>query len=195
MSEAFALIPGPKHAVQLFDSHRTAALAIAQFVRDGLASNERIILVTRLDDWNRAAVHLSREVPLADAIASGRLTVCDSRRTLESVLEDGWPSPALFDRVITPLIVAATRDGSQVRAYGDMVDTLAGDGRYAAAARLEEIWNDLRARIPFTLFCGYSSGHFSHGSSRAPLERIRELHSHECCAPGDLVAADLLEQS
>ena len=184
-----------EHAVQLFDSHRSAAIAIAQFVRHGLANNERIILVVRLDDWNRAAVYLSRDVALADVIASERLKVCDSRRTLESLLEDDWPSAQLFERVVTPLITAAMQDGSQVRAYGDMVDLLAGEGRYAAAARLEEIWNDLRARIPFTLFCGYTSGHFCNADGRTSLPRIRELHSHEHRAHGDFVAANLLQQS
>lgn len=181
--------------MQLFDSHRSAAIAIAQFVRHGLANDERIILIVRLDDWNRAAVYLSRDVSLTDAIASGRLTVRDSRRTLESLLEDGWPSPQRFDAVVTPLVESVMRHGNRVRAYGDMVDSLAGEGRYAAAAQLEELWNALQARVPFTLFCGYSSGHFSKSDGRASLDRIRQLHSQECCAAGDLVAAHLLQGS
>ena len=180
--------------MQLFDSHLTAATALAQFVRQGLENDERIILIARLDDWSRAAVDLSRDVSLADVIASGRLTVCDSGLTLHALLVDGWPSPEQFERIITPMIVAATQHGRPVRAYGDMVDVLAAERRHAAAARLEELWNGLQARVPFTLFCGYSSGHFSGAECGDALQRIRQLHSQEICAQGDLVAGDLLQQ-
>lgn len=181
-----------EHSVQLFDSHQTAASALAEFVRAGLAHNEQVVLIARLADWNRAAVDLSRDVALSDAIDSGRLTVCDSTRTLDAISVDGWPSPDRFERVVGTMIAAAHAGGGALRAYGDMVDVLAAEGRCDAAARLEELWNDLRARVPFTLFCGYSSSHFCDAHHSAALRQIRQLHSHERCAPGDLVAADLL---
>jgi hypothetical protein len=184
-----------QHLVQFFDSHQTAATAVAEFVRAGLAQNERVVLIARLADWNRAAVDLSRDVALSEAIDSGQLTVRDSTRTLDAISVDGWPSPERFERVVGRMIAAAHGGGGALRAYGDMVDVLAADGRCDAAARLEELWNDLRARVPFTLFCGYSSGHFCGAQSGEVLRQIRQLHSHEQCAPCDLVAANLLEQN
>ena len=54
-----------RHGVQLFDSNGSAARALAGFVREGLAHDEQIVLVTRLDNWNRAAVDLARDFPLS----------------------------------------------------------------------------------------------------------------------------------
>ena len=187
--------PSYEHSVQFFDSHHTAATAIAEFVRVGLANDERVILIMRLADWNRTAVDLSRDVALSEAIESGRLTVRDSTRTLDAISVDGWPTPERFERVVGTMIAEAYAHGGALRAYGDMVDVLAADERCDVAARLEELWNDLRTRMPFTLFCGYSSGHFSAAHSGTAVRRIRQLHSHERCAPCDLMAANLLEET
>jgi hypothetical protein len=73
-----------------------------------------------------------------------------------------------------------------------MVDLLAEDRRFEAAAQLEELWNDLQRRIPFALLCGYSSSHFCDVTSVPALQRIRRLHSHETCAPDDFMASELL---
>jgi hypothetical protein len=186
VSELITTVPSHEHSVQFFDSHETAATAVAEFVRTGLGQNQRVILIARLADWNRAAVDLSRDVALSGVIESGQLTFCDSIRTLDEISVDGWPSPERFDRVIGTMIAAAHAGGGVLRAYGDMVDVLAADGRCDAAAHLQ-------ARTPFTLFCGYSSGHFCGAHSGEALRRIRQLHSHQQCAPGDLLAASLLE--
>jgi hypothetical protein len=179
--------------VQLFDSHESAAQAAAAFVAEGFADGERVVLVIRLDDWSRAAVRLAAEgIPLGEAIGSGRLVVRDSTRTVEGCLIDGMPTAGNFERAVGDLVRDLASAGVRLRAYGDMVDLLAAEERFDAAARLEELWNDLRARVPFTLFCGYSSTHFCRAGDDA-LCRIRGLHSHERREPGDLVANHLLE--
>jgi hypothetical protein len=180
------------HGVQLFDSNSSAGRALTDFVREGLANGEQIVLVTRLDNWNRAAVDLAREFPLSDAVASGQLTVRDSRLTLAAILVDDTPSPERFEQTVANLISQSAKRGTPLRAYGDMVDLLAEDRRFEAAAQLEELWNDLRRRIPFALLCGYSSSHFCDVTSVPALQRIRRLHSHETCAPGDFMASELL---
>jgi hypothetical protein len=184
---------GAPHSVQLFDSHDSAAAALAEFVRTGFANGEQIVLVTRLGDWNRAAVDLARELPLGEAISSGQLTVCDSSRTLGTLLVDGMPSAERFESLVGGLISRCAARGTALRAYGDMVDLLAADGRFEAAERLEELWNNLRTRVPFALFCGYSSGHFCDAASGEALRRIRHLHSHETCASSDFMANELME--
>jgi hypothetical protein len=180
------------HGVQLFDSDGSAGRALAGFVGEGLAHGDQIVLVTRLDHWNRAAVDLAPDFPLSDAVSSGQLTVLDSRRTLGAILDGDTPSPARFEQTITPLISQSAKRGGRVRAYGDMVDLLAEDRRFEAAAQLEELWNDLRRRVAFALLCGYSSSHFCDPTCVLALQRIRCLHSHETCAPDDFMANELL---
>lgn len=181
------------HSVQFFDTPDSAARALGHFAGAGLAQGEHVLLVTRLDNWNRAAVNLALPgAALSDAVNSGQLTVCDSSRTLAALLVDGMPSAERFENTIAPLVSRSIERGGSLRAYGDMVDLLAAEGSFDAAEKLEELWNGLQARLPFTLFCGYSSAHFCNGHSTA-LRRIRGLHSHEHCSAADFVAHHLME--
>src|SRR5687767_3348727 len=167
------------HSMQLFDSRESTAAALAEFVKAGFERDEHILLVTRLDNWNRAAVDLGRQLPLSEAVSSGQLTVCDSSLMLKALLVDGIPSAERFGDTVGSLVSRLAARGRGLRAYGDMVDLLAADGSFDAAERLEELWNSLRSRISFTLMCGYSSGHFCHAENAAALRRIRHAHSHE----------------
>jgi hypothetical protein len=183
----------PPHSVQLFDSDDSAAEALTRFVRDGLDASDTMLIVARGDDWTRAAVALaSSGMPLAASIDSGQLMVRDSATVLNTLLVDGSPSAARFERSVGDVVRRCGARGQRLRVYGDMVDLLAAEGDFGAAERLEELWNDLGTRIPFTLFCGYSSSHFCDAMSSEALGRIRQLHSHEHCAPDDFVAQALM---
>jgi hypothetical protein len=182
------------HSVQLFDSHESAAHALTSFVTQGFANGDQMLLVTRLDDWNRAAVNLTHAgAPISDAIGSGQLDVRDSLRTLNALLVDDMPAAERFENVVANLVRQRAAGPGNLRVYGDMVDLLAAEGRFNAAARLEELWNSLRDRFAFTLFCGYSSNHFCGTGCDEPLQRIRRLHSDEYCDPEDFVANQLME--
>jgi hypothetical protein len=181
----------------LFDSHESAAYTLASFVTEGIARGEQVLLVARLEDWNRAAVKLASDQTLADALMSGQLVVRDSGRILGALLVDGWPSRERFDKTVGDLIESYAGRNEPLRVYGDMVDLLAADGRFEGAEQLEVLWNDLRVRLqaPLTLLCGYSSAHFSDAASTGALRRLRALHSHQQCGARDFVARHLLEPS
>jgi hypothetical protein len=67
------------HSVQLFDSHESAADALTRFVAQGFTKGDQMLVVTRLEDWNRAAVKLTQaDAPLSDASAQASL-LCTTR--------------------------------------------------------------------------------------------------------------------
>jgi hypothetical protein len=182
-----------EHVVHLADSPLSAARALAAFVSDGFRHNDSILIVTRPETWNRAAVELPAEHPsLADAIAEGRLVVRDSTRTLSACLAGDMPAEECFEAAVAGLVRAYAARNGQLRVYGDMVDLLARDGRFDAAARLEELWNDLATQVPFTLLCGYSSSHFTNARDGHAVERICALHSGRNCDALDVAAQQLL---
>lgn len=184
------------HILQLFDSHRSAALALAQFVRTGLTGDEKVILIARNDDWSRAAVVLAAEkVDLTAAVESGQLVIRESLETLASLLVAGMPSEERFKATVERLVEYHAADGQRLRCYGDMVDLLAAEGQFDAAQRLEQLWNDLLRRQSFALFCGYSSAHFAEATPADSLQRIRALHSHEDCASDDFLAGTLMSST
>jgi hypothetical protein len=60
-----------------------------------------------------------------------------------------------------------------VRVYGEMVALLWADGQVAAALELEDLWNELGRRLPFSLFCGYPE----QAVAPAAVPGIGRLHS------------------
>jgi hypothetical protein len=54
------------------------------------------------------------------------------------------------------------------------------------------LWNDLRARTPFTLFCGYSSEHFGDPLTAGSLRSICRSHCHAISHPNDILGSFLL---
>jgi hypothetical protein len=68
---------------------------------------------------------------------------------------DSGPDPAAFDSVVGGLVRAAAESGRTVRAYGEMVALLWEAGLITAAIELEELWNDLSEKVPFSLYCAY----------------------------------------
>ena len=74
----------------------------------------------------------------------------------------------------------------------EIVDLLAVQGNFAGAQLLENLWNELHARMPFTLFCGYSSENFGDPLTAGSLRSICRSHSHVRSNPNDLLGSFLL---
>jgi hypothetical protein len=134
-------------------------------------------------------------------VHDGRLTILDSRKTLDQILLGGRPDWKRFVRTVTPM-VRKVRDQSpsgQVCAYGDMVGLLWRAGYFGAAICLEECWNQLLASDPFPLFCAYPidvlDAEFHPKSVYALLcDHSRLVPSHEPALDPflDLAAQDVL---
>ena len=186
----------PEHIVHLSDSPLSAARALAAFVSEGFRNRDVILVVARPETWNLAAVELAGEhALLAKAVADGRLVVRDSTRTLAASLAGEMPAADRFETAVAALVHDCAGRGGQLRIYGDMVDLLARDGRFDAAARLEELWNEHATHVSFTLLCGYSSSHFTHAGDASALDVVCGLHSRHDFDAQDVAAQQLLAAS
>jgi hypothetical protein len=92
----------------------------------------------------------------------------------------GEPDAARFDETIGTLVrAAAGRNGAKgVHVYGDMVGLLWKAKQYAAAARLENLWNELRATIDFDLFCAYPIDVLTEPFDANTVEALLQAHTH-----------------
>ena len=183
-----------EHTVQLFDSSKSMAETVSQFLINGLERGENALLVAtpehrelltrRLDDsgWT-----------VRTLIAANRMVVLDAAQTLTKFMRHDTPSPVAFDEVVGTL-VRRLADGKRLWIYGEMVDVLAARGNYAGAQQLELIWNMLGQRECFTLFCGYASGHFGDPRTARALAGICAAHGHVHRKSTDILAEFLLNQ-
>ncbi len=183
-----------EHVVQLFDSSKSLAETVGNFLSLGLRRGDNVLVVAtpqhvqllgqRLEEsgWNTRA-----------AIAARRMVVVDATRILDAFMRQGRPNAAAFDEVVGT-VVRQLSNGRRVWIYGEMVDVLAAQGNYQGALALELLWNDLGHRECFTLFCGYASGHFGNPRQARALGEICEAHDHVHRKADDILAEYLLEQ-
>jgi hypothetical protein len=182
------------HDVQLFDSSKSLADTVTEFLVRGLEGGENAIVVAtpahcellagRLDEagWNMRRL-----------INANRLVVADAERTLEKFMRRGTPSPVAFDELVGTMVQRLS-NGKRVWIYGEMVDVLAAHGNYRGAQQLEQLWNLLGQRECFSLLCGYASAHFGDPRTADALRSICELHDCVHRKPDDMLAEFLLDQ-
>ncbi|HUQ89994.1 MAG TPA: MEDS domain-containing protein [Vicinamibacterales bacterium] len=183
-----------EHHLQLFDSSKSLAETVSGFLMDGFARGEGLLVVATPEHREL----LSRKLEDAGlntrkAMLANRLVMLDASQTLNKFMRQDAPNPIAFAEVIGTLVARLSND-RRVCIYGEMVDVLAGQGKYKAAHTLEELWNALGNREWFTLFCGYASGHFGDPKSAKALNDICAAHTHLHRKQDDLLAEFLLDQ-
>ena len=178
-TESHSASPGD-HLVHFYEDDSFLASSVSAFLADGIARGDLLVAITTESHARDLTQRLiASGVDVAQARASGQLTLLDARETLAKFMHDGQPDRALFRREVGALIAARAaerRDAAQVRAYGEMVDLLWRDGQSAAALQLEELWSELQREHPFTLLCAYSMATLY--KEPVALQRICGAHSH-----------------
>jgi hypothetical protein len=192
-AETLAAPPaGTRHLVQLFDSDESIANGVAGFFREGLIRNDVLLAVMDEERWYAVAMRLSAlGSPVDDVLRTGQLTVRNARETLTEFMVGDRPHPERLTASVGTLVASLASRGRPLRIYGEMVDVLAARGQYAAAHELEELWNELGRRHNFTLFCGYTAGHFGDPRNAADLRRICAAHGEVQADPQDVLGSFL----
>ncbi|MGH9310745.1 MAG: MEDS domain-containing protein [Vicinamibacterales bacterium] len=182
------------HILQLFDTDESLARTVADFLASGASVDQRLLVVATPEHWSAiASVLHATSFNVARAQAQGRLTVLDADELLSRFMHRGEPSRSQFFHTVGALVSRLYRESSAgLRIYGEMVELLARDGNYGAAERVEEFWNQLRRRHPFTLLCGYSAAHFAGPDAGSALAAICRRHSHSSSTAGDPLGQFLL---
>jgi hypothetical protein len=171
------------HFVQLHDATDDAVLLanIGRYLAEGLVRGEVALVIAT--EGHRAgvpaAVAKAGFAPEA-ALCDGQLVLLDAHETLDRLMVDGQPNPQRFTEVVGSLMRdLGARTGSRgIRAYGEMVGVLWSAERYAAAIRLEELWNALLAEGGFKLFCAYPIDVFGEGFRPDDVDALLANHTH-----------------
>jgi hypothetical protein len=183
-----------EHIVQLFDSSKSLAETVANFVSMALDRGDNVLVAATPPHTHQLTRRLEeRGWNVREAIAANRMVVLDANETLDTFMRQDTPNAVAFDEVVGTA-VRQLADRGRVWIYGEMVDVLAAKGNYKGAHALEELWNQLGKRECFTLLCGYASGHFGDPRHARMLAEICKSHSHVHRKADDLLAEYLLEQ-
>lgn len=183
------LEPGD-HVVQFYDSEDDLVVTVGDHLAEALRSGDTAIVVATAGHRNAFAdVLAAAGVNVALARSSGRLLELDADDALQQFMVDGSPDGAAFDAVVGGVVRRAGEGGRRVRAFGEMVALLWDAGQVGAAIELEELWNRLGERLPFSLFCAYPN-HLVAGDEHADsLASVCHLHSAIVASADPRVAA------
>jgi signal transduction histidine kinase len=171
---------GGSHVVQFYEGEEFLADVVAHFLRAGFEAGEPALVIAT-EAHRRSVIErlVSQGVDVDGVCRSGRLVLLDARQTLAQFMVEGMPDWSRFKRTIGAALEKsrAAGGGTQVRAYGEMVDVLWQERHTQAALALEEQWNDLGRLHAFTLLCAYAMGNFRTSEDAEPFRQVCAAHS------------------
>jgi hypothetical protein len=145
-----------RHVVQFYGRDEELAERVTDYLLGALDDGGVAVVIATPEHRREFETRLGQAgVDLAGARDEGLYLPMDAGHALSELMVADKVDSAAFDRVIGTLIAAAGAGGRPVRAFGEMVALLWDDGLVNDAVRLEEMWEELGGRHPFSLFCGY----------------------------------------
>jgi len=142
-----------EHAVEFYGHDSELIASVGPQLGEAL-DNGALAVVIATPEHQLA---FERELGRLGVDPDGRLRSLDASITLESLRPDGRIDREAFRRVIGGLIRDATGDGATLWVYGEMVALLWADGDAGGALELEQLWNELKKTVEFSLLCAYPS--------------------------------------
>ena len=166
------------HFVYFYDNDEVLLDALSGYIGPGLLAGEVCIVIATEPHRNGLEARLQRSgIELPSIVSTNQYIALEGEPTLATFMVDGEPDPRRFATVIGTLLERATAGGRPVRAFGEMVALLWTQGKRTAAARLEELWNDLGEKHRFSLFCAYPMSGFEHATDTSSFSEICSKHS------------------
>ncbi|HEY0396818.1 MAG TPA: MEDS domain-containing protein [Acidimicrobiia bacterium] len=151
------LLPAPHdHVVQFYGHDDELAENVGRYLSEGLEGGGTGIVIATVAHRRAFSDRLAGAgVDVDRARADGALVLLDAAEAMTALLVDGRLAPHRFEKVVGDVVREATDAGRPVRAYGEIVALLWGDGHVTAALELEALWNALILEAEFSLYCAY----------------------------------------
>ncbi|MDQ4009113.1 MAG: MEDS domain-containing protein [Actinomycetota bacterium] len=169
---------GHPHFVGFYETAGFLVNSVRDFLTPGLLTGGAAIVVAtepHRDSFDRALMEAGIEVH--EMRRCGWFIELDAFEVLATFMVDGMPDAARFRASMEQLVFRAVESARDVKIYGEMVAVLWDEGNVAAAIELEDLWNDLATRHPFSLFCAYPMCAFDADASTEAFRRICRQHS------------------
>src|SRR6202521_3790533 len=171
-----------EHVVYFYQESDSLLDALCNFVGPPLdAGNAAVIIATKVHRDGLQHRLTARGLDTAKASKQGRYVALDAPEILSKITVEGMPDGARFFEVVGGTI-ARTRAllkpaSPEIVVFGELVSLLWKEGKIEAAIRLEQLWNELAKKHPFSLRCAYPVANFYGEKNAQPLMRVCAEHS------------------
>ena len=147
---------GSEHFAHFYQSDVSISNLVSKYIVEGLNANETCIVAATPEHLRVIEPGIAASYPeLEDRRRSGSYITVDPADMLSNVLVDGLPDRKKFFEVCGEFVKTAMERGNGVRMFGEGTAVLWAAGKYEAAIRLEELWNELTDQHLFSLFCAF----------------------------------------
>jgi len=173
------------HFVQLYEADENAlAENAALYLWEGLRRGEGVLTVVTPEHRILFSKHLAGlGGDIEELTALRQLMFLDARKTMDQFMVGGQPDWRKFEKTVRGAMrevqgAAPQQSRGGLRAYGEMVGLLWKQRQFAAAMRLQQLWNKLLEQASFSLFCAYAIDIFDKDFDVAKLDGVLCAHSH-----------------
>jgi len=166
----------------VYEADETAlARNVGHYLWEGLRRGDGVLLIVTPEHRDLFSEELkSLGANLAAMIDSRQLIFRDAQETLAKFMIAGQPDWGRFENVARAAMrqVRPSSGIEGLRAYGEMVGLLWKARQFAAAIRLEQLWNKLLEQASFSLYCAYAIDVFGKEFAGANLDGVLCTHTH-----------------
>jgi hypothetical protein len=174
--------PSGGHFVQLYEADEEAlARNVGHYLWEGLRRGGGVVIVVTPEHRELFSRHLTQlGADLPALLESRQMVILDAQRTMAEFMVDGQPDWPRFQKAIRAAMRQVRPSGRAegLRAYGEMVGILWKARQFAAAIRLEQLWNKLLEQSAFSLYCAYAIDVFGKDFEVANLDGVLCTHTH-----------------
>src|SRR6202050_4155485 len=171
------------HMVQFYGEDAGLIDGLSAYIGEALEEGNSALVGATAEHREAMAERLQeRGLDIPFAMAEGRYVILDAAETLSKFILEGWPDPVRYEETVARLVVqvraAARGNPPRLAVFGEMVALLWAQGKFDTAVRLEQLWNELQQREPFSLRCAYPIRGFDRAEHAEAFLAICSEHSH-----------------
>ncbi len=166
-----------EHVVQIYETDEVFLGQLEEFVVSGFKAGDCVAIIATHSHINQLKERLTKHgFDTAALINDDQFIPEDAEQMLSKFMVNGWPDAKLFHQTIDEVVKRAKQKGRRLRAFGEMVAVLWGQGLSGATVHLEALWNRYCETEAFCLFCAYPKAGFTQDPINS-LNHICASHS------------------
>ena len=165
------------HVIQAYDTEEIFIEALAGFVNTGIQVGDCCVVIVTPEHLEMLNGYLrSYGASIDTLMAEDRYIPVNAQELLSQMMVEGSVDEHLFANATAPIFERCRNTKAWIRAGGEMVGMLVGQGNWSAAIQLERLWNKLHQQDKFSIFCGYANSIFEK-ASRPQVDLIYAEHT------------------
>jgi hypothetical protein len=174
-----AVVPHrPEHVVAFYEDEGFLGSSVTDFLFDGLCRGQTVCVIATAEHREAFAAGLAATgIDVERQRLEGRYVELDAAGTLASLRSDGALDTAAVRRQVGDWLARAAAEGRRIRIYGEMVALLWEAGDLDLALELEELWEELTARVAMPVLCGYPMRGFDTPETTALFHAVCDRHT------------------